>query len=101
MKFRRIENQDGSIEFRIDGAFEGFFYSRLKNQVEADIAEGKASFFIFDLSKTDQIDSMAISILVLTGKYNSDKGKKLKIRNAPVVIREIIRSADLNFVEYI
>jgi hypothetical protein len=101
VKYKRVRNRDGSIEYRIDGTFEAFFYDRLKKQVVADIDAGEASFFSFDLSKTNRIDSMAISILVLAGKYNAGKGMKLKVKKPTDLVKEIIRAADLKFIEYI
>lgn len=100
MHYKRTITKDGAVEYQIEGTFQAFFWDRFKKQVELDIAEAKIAYFIFDLSETIKIDSMAISILVQTGKYNIARGKKLLLKNPPEHIKEIIRAADLQFIEF-
>lgn len=100
MHYKRTMTRDGAVEYTIEGNFQAFFWDRFKRQVELDVAEAKVAYFIFDLSDTLKIDSIAISILVQTGKYNLARGKKLALKNPQDHIKEIIRAADLQFIEF-
>lgn len=101
MKYSRVALNDGGLEYRIQGGFQVFFWDRLMKSIENDVLTAEAAYFQFDLSGTSWIDSMAVSILVRTGKYNAERGRKLPVKNPTDSVRDILKTAELNFIEYV
>ncbi len=101
MKFDRSETGEGVVEYHVAGDFTIFFLNSAKPQIEKDIASGVVSYFSFDFSEVNYIDSAAISLLIMTGKYNDQKGKPLYLKNPKDVVKRIIDNAELSFVEYV
>ena len=100
MQYERKALDNGIMEYVITGDFTIFFLNNIKSDIEKDINGGKASYFIFDFSGVSYIDSAAISLLIMTGKYNDGKGKQLPIKKPKDVVKRIIDNAELTFVEY-
>ena len=96
---RSIVNNDVA-QYSISGDFTIFFLNNVKSDIEKDIASGKISYFMFELKAVSYIDSAAISLLIMAGKYNDTKGRKLIIKNPTDVVKRIIDNAELTFVEY-
>jgi anti-anti-sigma regulatory factor len=101
MDYQRIELDDGAVVYKIFGGFHVFFWENIRKEVMADIQVGKVTYFMFDLSEVTNIDSLGISILVITGKYNYSKGHKLPVKSAPPHIKKLIQAADLIFIDYV
>ncbi|MFN3660225.1 MAG: STAS domain-containing protein [Brevinematales bacterium] len=95
---RKIENN--AAIYCVHGDFTIFFLNNIKGDIEKDVAAGKISYFVFDFSDVHYIDSAAISLLIMTGKYNDAHGHKLYIRCPKDVVKRIIDNAELTFVEY-
>lgn len=100
MQFERKALDGGVVEYKIIGDFTIFFLNNIKSEIEKDTASGKVSYFVFDFSEVKYIDSAAISLLIMTGKYNDSKTKKLFISKPEDVVKRIIDNAELSFVEY-
>lgn len=100
MQYTRKVLPNNVTEYAIEGDFTIFFLNNIKVEIEKDIAANKTSYFVFDLKKVNYIDSAAISLLIMAGKYNDSKGKKLFIKNPTDVVKRIIDNAELSFVEY-
>ncbi len=100
MQYSRKILENNVIQYSISGDFTIFFLNNIKSDIEKDIAGGKTSYFIFDLKEVNYVDSAAISLFIMVGKYNDNKGKKLYIKNPTDVVKRIIDNAELSFVEY-
>lgn len=100
MRYNRNVLPNNATEYVIEGDFTIFFLNNIKVEIEKDIATNKTSFFIFDLKKVNYIDSAAISLLIMAGKYNDSKGRKLILKNPTDVVKRIIDNAELSFIEY-
>ncbi len=100
MQFERKELDNGIVEYKITGDFTIFFLNNIKADLEKDIGKTAVSYFVFDFSDVNYIDSAAISLLIMAGKFNDGKGKKLFIKNPKDVVKRIIDNAELSFVEY-
>jgi anti-anti-sigma factor len=99
MQYVRKVEQDVA-EYSISGDFTIFFLNNIKIDIEKDIASGKISRFVFNLQNVSYIDSAAISLLIMAGKYNDTKGSRLFIKNPNDVVKRIIDNAKLTFVDY-
>jgi len=100
MQFERKILDNGVIEYMINGDFTIFFLNNIKSDIEKDIASGKTAYFVFDFKDVSYIDSAAISLLIMSGKFNDNKGKALFIKKPKDVVKRIIDNAELTFVEY-
>jgi anti-anti-sigma factor len=100
MHYTRAVLDDNAVQYSISQDFTIFFLNNIKTDIEKDIASGKTSHFVFDLKEVNYIDSAAISLLIMTGKYNDSKGKKLWVKNPSDVVKRIIDNAELSFVEF-
>jgi anti-anti-sigma factor len=88
------------VQYTISGDFTIFFLNNIKLDIEKDIASGKTAHFTFDLAGVSYIDSAAISLLIMAGKYNDTKGSRLIIKKPTDVVKRIIDNAELTFVDY-
>ena len=100
MQYERKPLDNGVVEYKIGGDFTIFFLNNIKSDIEKDIGTGKVSHFVFDFSEVTYIDSAAISLLIMTGKYNDGKGKPLYVKKPMDVVKRIVDNAELSFVEY-
>lgn len=100
MQYIRKAIENDVALYAINGDFTIFFLNNIKLDIEKDIASGKIASFIFDFGNVNYIDSAAISLLIMSGKYNDSKGKTLHIKNPTDVVKRIIDNAELSFVEY-
>jgi anti-anti-sigma factor len=100
MEYQRKDAGGGVMEYKISGDFTIFFLNNIKSDIERDIASGKCAYFVFDFEEVNYIDSAAISLLIMTGKYNDGKGKNLYLKKPKDVVKRIIDNAELTFVEY-
>lgn len=100
MQYTRTPVNTDSVLYEISGDFTIFFLNSIKTDIEKDIASGKFNSFLFNLKNVSYIDSAAISLLIMTGKYNDSKGKRLFIQNPSDVVKRIIDNAELSFIEY-
>ncbi|MGC8764318.1 MAG: STAS domain-containing protein [Brevinematia bacterium] len=100
MRYSRSVLPNNAAEYVIEGDFTIFFLNNIKIEIEKDIATNKISHFIFDLKKVNYVDSAAISLLIMAGKYNDSKGQKLIIKNPTDVVKRIIDNAELSFIDY-
>lgn len=100
MQYQRNDLDGAVVEYKISGDFTIFFLNNIKSNIEKDIQAGKVSSFVFDFEDVNYIDSAAISLLIMTGKYNDKKGKQLILKNPKDVVKRIIDNAELTFVEY-
>jgi len=100
MRYSRGVLPNNVAEYVIEGDFTIFFLNNIKVEIEKDISTNKISYFTFDLKKVNYIDSAAISLLIMAGKYNDSKGKKLVLKNPSDVVKRIIDNAELSFIEY-
>ena len=100
MNYFRNVLPNNAVEYVIEGDFTIFFLNNIKVEIEKDIAMNKCSYFIFDLKKVSYIDSAAISLLIMAGKYNDSKGHRLFLKNPTDVVKRIIDNAELSFIEY-
>lgn len=101
MQYSRSILENDITQYSIQGDFTIFFLNNIKLDIEKDIASSKVSCFAFDLKSVNYIDSAAISLLIMAGKYNDNKGKKLSIKNPTDVVKRIIDNAELSFVEFV
>ena len=88
------------VQYAVSGDFTIFFLNNIKTDIERDISSGKVAHFVFDMGKVNYIDSAAISLLIMTGKYNDSKSKTLILKGPSDVVKRIIDNAELSFVEY-
>lgn len=95
---RSIEN--GVVRYMIQGDFTIFFLNNIKLDIEKDISSGHFNSIEFDLGAVNYIDSAAISLLIMAGKYNDNKGLKLPIHHPSDVVKRIIDNAELSFIEF-
>ncbi|OHD56549.1 MAG: hypothetical protein A2014_04455 [Spirochaetes bacterium GWF1_49_6] len=100
MQYERKPSDDGTVTYKISGDFTIFFLNNIKSDIEKDIGSGKVIYFLFDFEEVNYIDSAAISLLIMTGKYNDGKGKPLYIKKPKDVVKRIVDNAELTFVEY-
>lgn len=100
MQYERRLLDNNTAEYVISGDFTIFFLNNIKSEIEKDIAGGKVSTFSFDFKDVSYIDSAAISLLIMAGKFNDSKGKTLYVKRPKDVVRRIIDNAELSFVEY-
>jgi anti-anti-sigma factor len=101
MQYSRSGLEGDVVQYTISGDFTIFFLNNIKLDIEKDIASGKVSSLVFDMRSVNYIDSAAISLLIMSGKYNDTKAKRLIIKNPTDVVRRIIDNAELSFVDYI
>ncbi len=96
-----VRSTEGDVvQYSISGDFTIFFLNNIKLDIEKDIASGHVASLVFDLRNVNYIDSAAISLLIMSGKYNDAKGKRLIIKNPTDVVKRIIDNAELSFVDY-
>lgn len=95
MTYEKKVNPDGGIVYRVDGEMKSMYIKALHDDVADEVQKGSAAYFLFDFEKVEYVDSMAISLLVLAGKYNYGRGQDLTIRKTPDKIRRIIAIADI------
>ena len=100
MQYERKTLGEGIMEYSVSGDFTIFFLNNIKADLEKDIAGGGVSYFVFDFENVNYIDSAAISLLIMTGKYNDGKGKPLYLKKPKDVVKRIIDNAELTFIEY-
>ena len=100
MQYSRNVMDGDVVQYSINGDFTIFFLNNIKLDVEKDIASGHVSSLTFDMRNVNYIDSAAISLLIMAGKYNDTKGKRLIVRNPTDVVKRIIDNAELSFVDY-
>lgn len=100
MQYTRKLIENDVVLYAISGDFTIFFLNNIKLDIEKDIASGKVNYFSFDFQGVNYIDSAAISLLIMSGKYNDSKGKALFIKNSTDVVKRIIDNAELSFVDY-
>jgi len=100
MQYERRVLENNVIEYYINGDFTIFFLNNIKADIEKDINSGKVAYFSFDFKDVSYIDSGAISLLIMAGKYNDTKGKKLFIKRPKDVVKRIIDNAELTFIDY-
>lgn len=100
MQYTRKDLDGGAVEYAISGDFTIFFLNNIKADIEKDISKGGVSHFVFDFSDVNYIDSAAISLLIMTGKFNDNQGKPLYLKKPKDVVKRIIDNAELSFVEY-
>ncbi len=100
MQYSRNSLEGDVIQYTISGDFTIFFLNNIKLDIEKDIASGHVSSLIFEMRNVNYIDSAAISLLIMAGKYNDTKGKRLIIKNPTDVVKRIIDNAELSFVDY-
>ncbi len=100
MQYERKELDGGVLEYSVSGDFTIFFLNNIKADIERDIASGKVNHFTFDFENVNYIDSAAISLLIMSGKFNDSKSKPLYLKRPKDVVKRIIDNAELTFVEY-
>jgi anti-anti-sigma factor len=100
MQYVRNTLEGDAVQYSISGDFTIFFLNNIKLDIEKDIASGHVSHLVFDLRNVNYIDSAAISLLIMSGKYNDSRGKRLIIKNPTDVVKRIIDNAELSFVDY-
>lgn len=100
MQYTRKAIENNVVQYTINGDFTIFFLNNIKIDIEKDINSNSAAYFVFDLQSVNYIDSAAISLLIMAGKYNDTKGKMLFVKNPTDVVKRIIDNAELSFVEY-
>lgn len=100
MRYSRSVLANNAVEYIIEGDFTIFFLNNIKVDIEKDIATNKISYFVFDLKKVSYVDSAAISLIIMAGKYNDSKGQKLILKNPVDVVKRIIDNAELSFIDY-
>lgn len=100
MQYTRKIMDNNAVQYTISGDFTIFFLNNIKLDIEKDIASGKTAHFIFDLAGVSYIDSAAISLLIMAGKYNDTKSSRLIIKKPTDVVKRIIDNAELTFVDY-
>ncbi len=101
MQYNRNIVENDIVQYSIQGDFTIFFLNNIKLDIEKDIAGNRVPYFMFDLKNVNYIDYAAISLLIMAGKYNDNKSKKLYIKNPTDVVKRIIDNAELSFVEYV
>ena len=100
MQYSRNNIEGDEVQYNISGDFTIFFLNNIKLDIEKDIASGRVARLSFDLRSVNYIDSAAISLLIMAGKYNDTKGQRLTIKNPTDVVKRIIDNAELSFVDY-
>jgi len=100
MEYERVIIDGNAVQYSISGDFTIFFLNNIKLDIEKDVNGGQTAYLVFDLKKVNYIDSAAISLLIMAGKYNDSKGKRLIIKNPTDVVKRIIDNAELSFIEY-
>ena len=100
MQYERSISDEGVVVYKMNGDFTIFFLNNIKSDIEKDISSGRVAYFVFDFSDVNYIDSAAISLLIMTGKYNDNNGKTLLIKNPKDVVKRIVDNADLSFIEF-
>jgi anti-anti-sigma regulatory factor len=100
MQYERKLLDSNVAEYAISGDFTIFFLNSIKSDIEKDINSGKIVSINFDFKEVSYIDSAAISLLIMSGKFNDSKGKTLLVKRPRDVVKRIIDNAELTFVEY-
>jgi|GEM_PF-1455818 anti-anti-sigma factor len=100
MQYSRSIVEGDIVQYSISGDFTIFFLNNIKLDIEKDIASGHVAYLVFDMRNVNYIDSAAISLLIMSAKYNDTKGKRLIIKNPTDVVKRIIDNAELSFVDY-
>ena len=69
-------------------------------ELEKDINSGKVLYFIFDFDEVTYIDSAAIGLVLMIGKYNDKKGRPIYIKHANETVKRTVESAGVDIIEF-
>lgn len=100
MKYSKQSIDNGGIVYSISGEMKSMFIKHLHEDVSSEVEKGEALYFEFNFSETEYIDSQGISLIVLAGKYNHNRGKNLTIKHAPDRIKKIFALAEISFLQF-
>jgi anti-anti-sigma factor len=100
MQFYKEKLSDNSLLYRPNGEITAFTMESLDTDISDEAKKEECDFFTFDFSRVHYIDSQGIRLLVIAGKYNNARDRKLEIKHIQPKVRRILDFAELSFLEY-
>ncbi|NPV02831.1 MAG: STAS domain-containing protein [Brevinematales bacterium] len=100
MQFYKEKLSNNSILYRPNGEITAFSMETLDTDISDEAGKADCAFFTFDFSRVHYIDSQGIRLLVIAGKYNHAREKKLEVKHIQPRVRRILEFAELSFLEF-
>ena len=101
MEYQTIELNNGAIEYRVSGELTAYSLNKLENAIMKVVDTDECPHISFDFSELEYLDSQGIRLLVIAGKYDHAKGKKLNIKSLSDRVKRTLELAELMFINYV